>query len=81
MPFSDPMADGPAIQYSSHLALQNGVSLKSILAGVRSLRRRTDVPIVLMGYYNPVQAYGEEAFLDDAAEAGGGRLDYSRPAG
>jgi len=70
MPFSDPMADGPTIQYSSHLALQNGVTLKAILAGVQSLRRRTDVPIALMGYYNPVQAYGEKAFLDDAAAAG-----------
>jgi len=70
MPFSDPLADGPLIQYSSHLALKNGVDLLQILDGVKQLRVNVDVPIVLMGYYNPIWSYGEERFLRDASSAG-----------
>ena len=70
MPFSDPLADGPKIQYSSHIALQHGTNLSQILDGVSQLRKDTNIPIVLMGYYNPVYSYGEEKFLRDASDAG-----------
>jgi tryptophan synthase alpha chain len=71
MPFSDPMADGPAIQWSSMRALKNGMSLKGTLAMVRDFRAgNSETPIVLMGYYNPIYVYGVEKFLADAKEAG-----------
>jgi tryptophan synthase alpha chain len=71
MPFSDPMADGPAIQASSLRALKAGMSVKKTLAMVTRFRAADDVtPIVLMGYYNPIHAYGAEHFLKDAREAG-----------
>ncbi|MFM8749512.1 tryptophan synthase subunit alpha [Rhabdaerophilum sp.] len=71
MPFSDPMADGPAIQWSSMRALKNGMSLKGTLAIVRDFRAgNNETPIVLMGYYNPIYVYGVERFLADAKEAG-----------
>ncbi len=63
VPFSDPLADGPQIQYSSYSALQKGVSLKVILEGVRSARKSVDCPIILMGYYNPIHAFGLRSFL------------------
>jgi len=71
MPFTDPMADGPAIQESSQRALARGIKLREILAMVRTFRagdRAT--PIVLMGYYNPIYSYGPERFLADARDAG-----------
>jgi len=71
MPFSDPMADGPAIQASSQRALAAGQTMKKTLAMVRAFRKRDDeTPIVLMGYYNPIYVYPNEAFLRDAKEAG-----------
>jgi tryptophan synthase alpha chain len=71
MPFSDPMADGPAIQASSLRALKSGHNMKKTLALVRAFRARdADTPIVLMGYYNPIFVYPRERFLDDAKEAG-----------
>lgn len=71
MPFSDPMADGPAIQASSMRALKAGMTLKGTLHLVERFRARDDsTPIVLMGYYNPIHAYGAEHFLRDAAHAG-----------
>lgn len=70
MPFSDPLADGPQIQHSSQTALDNGTDLRSVLETVRKLRRHINVPLVLMGYYNPVLAYGEAKFLKHAAAAG-----------
>lgn len=70
VPFSDPMADGPTIQLSSERALAAGTSLKAILETVRSVRTRTDIPIILMGYLNPVHAYGYERFCCDAVSAG-----------
>ncbi len=70
MPFSDPLADGPAIQLSSYEALQGGVTLRSILEGVRQLRRSVKLPIVLMGYLNPMIAYGMGKFIRQAARAG-----------
>jgi tryptophan synthase alpha chain len=71
MPFTDPMADGPAIQASSQRALKAGQTLKKTLAMVRAFRKadRT-TPVVLMGYYNPIYIYGVEKFLADATTAG-----------
>jgi len=70
MPFSDPLADGPLIQYSSRVALANGINLRKILTGVEALRARVQKPIILMGYYNPVLTYGQDRFLTEAAAAG-----------
>lgn len=71
MPFTDPMADGPAIQLSNQRALAAGQTMLKTLDMVRGFRDGDDeTPIVLMGYYNPVYAYGPERFLRDAREAG-----------
>lgn len=70
MPFSDPLADGPVIQHASTSALQNGVTLSWTLECVRRVRDRSSLPLVLMGYLNPILRYGEERFFRDAAEAG-----------
>lgn len=70
MPFSDPMADGPVIQLSSQIALQQGVTLEWMLSQVRLIRQRSEIPIVLMGYLNPIIAYGAEKFFNDSSLAG-----------
>jgi tryptophan synthase alpha chain len=71
MPFTDPMADGPAVQAAGLRALQAGQTMRKTLALVRAFRERDDAtPIVLMGYYNPVYIYGVEKFLADAKSAG-----------
>ena len=71
MPFSDPMADGPAIQASSLRALEAGMTVPKVLELVRRFRRHDKrTPIVLMGYYNPIHHYGSARFARDAAEAG-----------
>lgn len=70
VPFSDPLADGPVIQESSQAALRNKVNLQGVLDLVRELRRRTDMPLALMTYYNPVFCFGEENFAKKANAAG-----------
>jgi tryptophan synthase alpha chain len=71
MPFTDPMADGPAIQASSQRALKAGQNMKKTLAMIRAFRAADQTtPIVLMGYYNPIYIYGVEKFLADAKSAG-----------
>jgi len=70
MPFSDPLADGPAIQESSARSLANGTTIATILDDVRSIRSRSDIPIILMGYCTPLLAYGEKRFFSDARQAG-----------
>ncbi|MDP1525139.1 MAG: tryptophan synthase subunit alpha [Rhodocyclaceae bacterium] len=71
VPFSDPMADGPTIQRASERALAYGISLKIVMGMVREFRKGdATTPVVLMGYANPVEAYGVEAFAADAAAAG-----------
>ncbi len=71
MPFSDPMADGPAIQLANLRALKSGMTLKKTLAMVSDFRQRdNDTPIILMGYYNPIYHYGVRAFIDRALEVG-----------
>ncbi len=71
VPFSDPMADGPTIQRASERALRHGVSLRRVLAMVSEFRRAdASTPVVLMGYANPVEAMGRDAFVREAAAAG-----------
>jgi tryptophan synthase alpha chain len=71
MPFSDPMADGPAIQAAGLRALRGGQTLKKTLAMATAFRRGdNETPIVLMGYYNPIYIYGVDRFLADAIDAG-----------
>jgi tryptophan synthase alpha chain len=71
MPFTDPMADGPAIQAAGLRALKAGMSLKKTLSMVREFRKDdTTTPLVLMGYYNPIYIYGVDQFLTDAKSAG-----------
>jgi tryptophan synthase alpha chain len=70
IPFSDPLADGPTIQASSQRALDAGMTPPQVLEIVRAARARTDVPIVLMGAWNPVLQYGIERFVGDAVAAG-----------
>jgi len=71
MPFTDPMADGPAIQASSQRALKGGQTLKKTLQLIGEIRKGDDnIPIVLMGYYNPIYIYGVDRFLVDAKAAG-----------
>src|SRR5712692_12014020 len=70
VPFSDPIADGPVIQQAAERALRSGTTLKKILATVRLLRTKTQVPLVVMAYYNSIFRYGEAAFCRDAAAAG-----------
>ncbi|OQW36994.1 MAG: tryptophan synthase subunit alpha [Nitrospira sp. SG-bin1] len=70
VPFSDPIADGPVIQQAAERALKNGTSLRKILDSVKSLRQRTDIPIILMLYYNSIHAMGCEEFCKVAKAAG-----------
>lgn len=70
VPFSDPLADGPTIQRAAERALKAGVTLKKIIPFVEKLRYHTQVPIVLMTYYNPVFKYREDAFIKDSVNAG-----------
>ncbi|MBF0385438.1 MAG: tryptophan synthase subunit alpha [Candidatus Omnitrophica bacterium] len=70
VPFSDPLADGPTIQLSSAKALEKGVNLPKILAMVKKIRIKCDLPIALMAYYNTVFQYGEEKFVRDCVISG-----------
>lgn len=74
VPFSDPIADGPVIQSASEIALRNGMTLRKTLAMAREIRSRCPMPVVLMGYANPLYAYGLEAMVADSADAGVGGL-------
>lgn len=69
--FSDPLADGPVIQRATQVALEKGITVKKSLEAVKELRNRgVTIPLILMGYYNPMLAYGLEKFIRDAKEAG-----------
>jgi tryptophan synthase alpha chain len=70
IPFSDPIADGPTIQHAAERALAAGTTTGDVLAVARAVRARSDVPIALMGYLNPILAHGVERFARDAARAG-----------
>ncbi len=70
IPFSDPLADGTTIQRASHRALQGGITPQKCLDIAAELRKRVDVPLIFMGYYNPMLHYGLDGFCDAAAKAG-----------
>ena len=70
IPFSDPVADGPTIQESNKVALDNGMNVALLLDQVREIRKDVTIPIILMGYLNPVMQYGIEKFCQDASAAG-----------
>jgi tryptophan synthase alpha chain len=70
MPYSDPLADGPVIQQSSAVALANGMTIAALFAQLKDFRAEIKIPVILMGYLNPVLQYGFEKFCSDAAEAG-----------
>ena len=70
IPFSDPVADGPTIQESSGIALANGMTLPLLLEQVAELRKQVDIPLILMGYINPVIQYGVEKFFSDISASG-----------
>ncbi len=70
MPFSDPLADGPVIQRSSEEALKNGMSISILFEQLQNLRKEIKIPVVLMGYINPVMQYGMEKFVQKCSETG-----------
>jgi tryptophan synthase alpha chain len=70
MPFSDPVADGPVIQHSSLIALQNGMSIRKLFDQLKDIRQSVDIPLILMGYINPVLQYGVEAFCKKCNQIG-----------
>lgn len=70
MPFSDPLADGPTIQYAGNVALERGMSVKGCIEVARQVAAQTRVPLILMGYYNPILAYGIDRFCQDARTNG-----------
>ena len=70
IPFSDPLADGPVIQTAATRALKNGISLQLILDQLKAVKDQVSVPLILMGYLNPILHYGIEHFCQAAAEAG-----------
>ncbi len=70
VPFTDPLADGPTIQRAAERALQRGVNLRKVIGFVRDIREETEIPLVLMTYYNPVFKYGIGSFVEDAVHAG-----------
>lgn len=70
MPFSDPLADGPTIQYSSNVAIENGITMEKIFDIVREVRNHSEIPIILMGYINPVLRYGVTRFCRNAVDCG-----------
>jgi tryptophan synthase alpha chain len=70
MPFSDPVADGPVIQHSSLVSLNNGMSVRKLFEQLQDIRETVDIPLILMGYLNPVLQYGMEAFCAKCNEIG-----------
>lgn len=70
IPFSDPLADGPTIQYSSDVAIKNGITMNKIFEMVKEVREQSEIPIILMGYMNPILRYGIKDFCQKSEEAG-----------
>jgi tryptophan synthase alpha chain len=70
MPFSDPVADGPVIQHSSEIALKNGMTIKLLFEQLKEIRKSISIPLILMGYLNPVMQYGIENFCKKCKETG-----------
>ncbi|MEL4308123.1 tryptophan synthase subunit alpha [Joostella sp. CR20] len=70
LPFSDPLADGPTIQASSTQALKNGMTTKKLFQQLKDIRKTVHIPLIIMGYFNPILQYGVEAFCEKCAEIG-----------
>lgn len=70
MPYSDPLADGPTIQHSGQIAIKNGMTLNLLFEQIAEVRTKTEIPLVLMGYFNQVMQYGEAAFFKKCKEVG-----------
>ena len=70
IPFSDPMADGPVIQHSGSVALRNGMTMSKLFSQLQDIRCKVDIPLVMMGYLNPVMQYGIENLCRDCAATG-----------
>jgi tryptophan synthase alpha chain len=70
MPFSDPLADGATIQHAGHFALEHGMTIKGCMDIAQQISSRSDIPLILMGYYNPLLAYGIKRFCQSAADSG-----------
>ena len=70
IPFSDPMADGPVIQDAATKALRNGMTLRTLFSQLEDIRRDVDIPLILMGYLNPVIQFGFEAFCQRCKDVG-----------
>ena len=70
IPFSDPLADGPVIQSAATRAIRNGMSLKKLFAQLQEIKDEVQIPLVLMGYLNPIMHYGIEAFCKSCVESG-----------
>ena len=70
IPFSDPLADGPVIQSAATQALKNGMSLQLLFSQLKAIKDQVDIPLILMGYLNPILHYGIEKFCQSCAEAG-----------
>ena len=70
MPYSDPMADGPTIQDSGNIALKNGMNVALLFEKVKAVREKTQIPLIMMGYFNQVMQFGEEKFFRMCAEVG-----------
>lgn len=70
MPFSDPLADGPTIQASSTVALENGMTSEKLFSQLKNIRKKVSIPLLFMGYYNPIMQYGVESFVKKASEVG-----------
>ncbi len=70
MPYSDPLADGPVIQKSSHTAIENGMSLKKLFNQLKEIRKQTNIPLVLMGYLNTIINFGKENFCEHCDKVG-----------
>lgn len=70
IPFSDPMADGPVIQDAATTALRNGMTLKTLFAQLATIKKQVQIPLILMGYLNPIMQYGIEAFCQSCVDSG-----------
>lgn len=70
MPYSDPVADGPVIQQSNMVAIDNGMTVKKLFEQLQNIREKSAIPIILMGYFNPVMQYGVENFVKEASKIG-----------
>ena len=70
LPFSDPLADGPTIQESSTIAIENGMTTKVLFEQLKNIRKAVQVPLIIMGYFNPIMQFGVESFCENCAEIG-----------